>query len=175
MDEKLWHSHKVYNYTSNFMATSRLLQLTILWHLSKATRIFLITCVHYNHKWITNSIIDYPISSIVNKAFTRIVQDIFVKTLVKTATNITITNKNKNSSLQGNVEVIINKELMAIHKENKHVVVQNTTQTIMEVWLFCFYEYPCVDEARCMYFKMAHFMKKNNILQCKFVNFHFAM
>ncbi len=52
---------------------------------------------------------------------------------------------------------------MAINKENKHVVVQNTTQTIMEVSFFCFYECPYANEARCMYFKVAHFMKKTKV------------
>jgi hypothetical protein len=32
------------------MAMSCLLQLTILWHLSKAIRLFLVVCVHYNYK-----------------------------------------------------------------------------------------------------------------------------
>jgi len=65
MDEKFLLSHKVYNYTFNFMAMSCLLQLIILWHLSKATRLFFVTCVHYNYKWITNSVIDFQIFSSV--------------------------------------------------------------------------------------------------------------
>jgi len=34
MDNKLWPTHKVCDYTFNFMAMSCPLQLTILWHLS---------------------------------------------------------------------------------------------------------------------------------------------
>jgi hypothetical protein len=34
----------------------------VLWHLSKVTRLFLVTCVHYNYKWITNLIVDFQIS-----------------------------------------------------------------------------------------------------------------
>jgi hypothetical protein len=49
MDEKFWPSHKVCDYTFNFKAMPCLLQLTILWHLSKATRLFLVACVHYNY------------------------------------------------------------------------------------------------------------------------------
>jgi hypothetical protein len=60
---KLWHNRKVGDHTFNFMAMSCLLQLTILWHLSKRTRLFLVTCVHYNYKWIANSIIDFQFSS----------------------------------------------------------------------------------------------------------------
>jgi len=99
--------------------------------LAKATRLFLVACVHYNYKWITNSVVDYQISSSVSKAFTRVVQHTFVKTLIKIVANITTTNKKHFFSFQGNVEVVINKELMAINKENKHVVVQDTTQTIL--------------------------------------------
>jgi hypothetical protein len=66
MDEKLWPNRKVCDYTFNFMAMSCLLQLIILWHLSKATRLFLIACVHYNYKRVTNSIIGFQISSSVN-------------------------------------------------------------------------------------------------------------
>jgi hypothetical protein len=145
------------------MAISCLLQWIFLWHLSKTIRLFLVVCVHYNYKWVTYLVIDYQISSSVNGAFTRVVQYNFVKTLVKIATNITTTNKKQNSYFQGNVEVIINKELMAINKENKHVLVQDTTQTIMEVWFFCFDECLCANEARCMYFKVAHFMEKRKV------------
>ncbi len=63
MHEKLWPNHKVCEYTFNFIMMSCILQLTILWHLSKATRLFLVTCVHYNYKWVTNSIIDFQNSS----------------------------------------------------------------------------------------------------------------
>jgi hypothetical protein len=42
IDEKLWPSFKVCDYTLNFMAMSCLLQLTVLWQLSKATRFFLV-------------------------------------------------------------------------------------------------------------------------------------
>ncbi len=38
------------------------LQLIILWHLFKPTRLFLVACVHYNYKWITNVVIDFQIS-----------------------------------------------------------------------------------------------------------------
>jgi hypothetical protein len=62
MDEKLWHSHKVYNYTFNFMAMSCLLGLIVLWHLSETSKLFLVTCVHYNYKWVTNSVINFQIS-----------------------------------------------------------------------------------------------------------------
>ncbi len=34
----------------------------VLWHLSKATKLFLVTCVHYNYKWVTNIVIDFQIS-----------------------------------------------------------------------------------------------------------------
>jgi len=67
MDEKFRPSYKVYDYTFNFMAMSCLLQLIVLWHLSKATMLFLVTCVHYNYKWVTNSIVDFQISSSVLK------------------------------------------------------------------------------------------------------------
>jgi len=63
MDEKFWPSFNVCNYTLNFVAMSCLFQLTILWHLSKATRVFLIACVHYNYKWVANSIIDFQFFS----------------------------------------------------------------------------------------------------------------
>ncbi len=45
------------------MAMSCLLWLIVLWHLSKATKLFLIACVHYNYKWVANSILDFQISS----------------------------------------------------------------------------------------------------------------
>jgi len=45
------------------MAMPCLLGLTILWHLSKATRLFLVACVHYNYKWIANLVVDFQISS----------------------------------------------------------------------------------------------------------------
>jgi hypothetical protein len=45
MDEIFWPSRKVYDYIFNFMAMSYLLRLIVLWHLSKATRLFLVTCV----------------------------------------------------------------------------------------------------------------------------------
>jgi hypothetical protein len=48
-------------YTFNFMAMSCLLRLTTLRHLSKAIRLFLITCVHYNSKWIANLVVDFQI------------------------------------------------------------------------------------------------------------------
>jgi hypothetical protein len=63
MDEKIWPSHKVCDYIFNFIAMSCLLWLTILWHLSKATMLVLVACVHYNYKWITNSIVHFQISS----------------------------------------------------------------------------------------------------------------
>jgi hypothetical protein len=44
------------------MAMPCLLRLTILWHLSKATRLLLVTCVHFNYKWITNLVVDFQIS-----------------------------------------------------------------------------------------------------------------
>jgi hypothetical protein len=50
MNEIFWHSRKVYDYTFDFMAMSCLLLLTVLWHLSKAIRLFLVACVHYNYK-----------------------------------------------------------------------------------------------------------------------------
>jgi hypothetical protein len=50
MDEIFWCSGKVYDYTFDFMAISCLLQLTILWHLFEATRVFLVAYVHYNYK-----------------------------------------------------------------------------------------------------------------------------
>ncbi len=52
-------SHKVCNYIFNFIAMLCLLWLIVLWHLSKATRLFSIACVHYNYKWVTNSVIDF--------------------------------------------------------------------------------------------------------------------
>jgi hypothetical protein len=67
MDEKLWHSFKVCDYTFNFMAMSCLLQFIILWHLSKVTILFLVVvlvaCVHYNYKWVANLVVDFQISS----------------------------------------------------------------------------------------------------------------
>jgi hypothetical protein len=62
MDENFWPSCKVCDYTFNFMAMSCLLQLIVLWHLSKTTRLFLIACVHDNYKWVTNLVIDFQIS-----------------------------------------------------------------------------------------------------------------
>jgi hypothetical protein len=50
MDEKFWPSCKVCDYTFNFMAMSCLLQLIVLWHFYKATKLFLVACVHYNCK-----------------------------------------------------------------------------------------------------------------------------
>ncbi len=61
MNEIFWHSRKVYDYTFDFMAMSCLLLLTVLWHLSKAIRLFLVACVHYNYKWVTNSLVDFQI------------------------------------------------------------------------------------------------------------------
>jgi hypothetical protein len=50
MDERFWPSCEVCDFTFNFMAMSCLLQLTVLWHLSKETRLFLVAYVHYNYK-----------------------------------------------------------------------------------------------------------------------------
>jgi hypothetical protein len=50
MDEFFLPSHKVYDYIFNFMAMSCLLRLTILWHLSKVIKLFLVTYVRYNYK-----------------------------------------------------------------------------------------------------------------------------
>jgi hypothetical protein len=47
-------SYKVCDYTFNFMAMSCLLWLIVLLHLSIPTRLFLVACVHYDYKWITN-------------------------------------------------------------------------------------------------------------------------
>jgi hypothetical protein len=47
IDEKLWPNHKVCECTFKFQL---LLQLTILWHLSKATSLFIVACVHYDYK-----------------------------------------------------------------------------------------------------------------------------
>jgi hypothetical protein len=63
MDEKFWPNHKVCDYTFNFMAMSCFLQLTVLHHLSKATKLFLVTCVHYNYKLVANLVINFQISS----------------------------------------------------------------------------------------------------------------
>jgi hypothetical protein len=63
MDEKFWPNRKVCDYIFNFMAMSCLLWLVVLWHLSKAIRLFLISCVHYNYKWVANWIVDFQISS----------------------------------------------------------------------------------------------------------------
>jgi hypothetical protein len=62
MDEIFCFNYKVCNYIFNFMAMSCLLWLIDVWHLSKATRLFLVTFVHYNYKWVTNSVIDCQIS-----------------------------------------------------------------------------------------------------------------
>jgi hypothetical protein len=61
-DEKIWPNFKVCNYTFNFMAMPCLLWLIVLWHLSMATRLFLVACVYCNYKWVANSIIDFQIS-----------------------------------------------------------------------------------------------------------------
>jgi hypothetical protein len=50
-------------YTFNFMAMSCLLQVTVLWHLSRAIKLFLITCVYYNYKRVANLVIDFQIYS----------------------------------------------------------------------------------------------------------------
>jgi hypothetical protein len=50
IDEKIWLSHKACDCTFNFMPMSCLLQLTILWHLFKATNFFIVTHVHYDYK-----------------------------------------------------------------------------------------------------------------------------
>jgi hypothetical protein len=50
MDEIFRRSHKVCDYTFDFMAMSCLLRLTVLWHLSKAISLFLVARVHYNYK-----------------------------------------------------------------------------------------------------------------------------
>jgi hypothetical protein len=63
MDDKFWPNRKVCNYIFNFMAMSHLLQLIVLWHLSKASRLVLVACVHYNYKWVANSIVHFQISS----------------------------------------------------------------------------------------------------------------
>jgi hypothetical protein len=63
MDEFFNPSCKVSNYTFNFMSISSLSWLTVLWHLSKTTKVFLVACVHYNYKWVTNSIFDFQVSS----------------------------------------------------------------------------------------------------------------
>jgi hypothetical protein len=44
MDENFWPSRKVCDYTFNFMAMSCLLQLIVLRHLFKTTKLYLITC-----------------------------------------------------------------------------------------------------------------------------------
>jgi hypothetical protein len=82
MDEKFWLSHKVCDYTFNFMAMSYLLQLTILWHLFKATRLFLVACVHYNYKWVANLIFDFQFS------FSERIVYLFVKRTYNTMENI---------------------------------------------------------------------------------------
>ncbi len=63
MDEKFWPNCKVYNYTFNFIAMSCLLQLIVLWHLFKTTRLFLVKCVHNNYKWVANLVVAFQISS----------------------------------------------------------------------------------------------------------------
>jgi hypothetical protein len=65
MDEKFWPGHKVCNYIFNVMTMSCLLQLIVLWHLSKVTMCFLVACVHYNYKGVANSIVDFQMSSSV--------------------------------------------------------------------------------------------------------------
>jgi hypothetical protein len=82
MDEKFWPSRKVCNYTFNFMAMSCLLWLTILWHMFKATRLFLVTCVHYNYKWIANLVVDFQFS------FSEGIVYFFVKRIYNTMANI---------------------------------------------------------------------------------------
>ncbi len=69
MDEKFFPSHKFCNYTFNFMAMSCLLRLIILWHLSSIARLFLITCVHNNYKWVANLVVDFQIPfSVLSKS-----------------------------------------------------------------------------------------------------------
>jgi hypothetical protein len=63
MDEIFYPNHKVYDYIFNFKAMSCFLWLNVLWHLSKAIKLFLIACVHYNYKWVANSVLDFQISS----------------------------------------------------------------------------------------------------------------
>jgi hypothetical protein len=63
MDEKFFPSCKVCDYIFNFMAMPCLLQLIVLWHLSKATKLFLVTCVHYNYQWVINLVIDFQKNS----------------------------------------------------------------------------------------------------------------
>jgi len=53
----------IITFLTSWPCVSCLLQLIVLWHLSKATRVFLLACVHYNHKWIANLVIDFQISS----------------------------------------------------------------------------------------------------------------
>jgi hypothetical protein len=62
MDEIFWPNRKVCDYTFNFMAMSCLWWLTIFWYLSQTIRLFLLTCVHYNYKWIANPIVDFQFS-----------------------------------------------------------------------------------------------------------------
>jgi hypothetical protein len=50
LDEIFWHNRKVCDYTFDLMAMSCLLQLIVLLHLFKTTRLFLVACVHYNYK-----------------------------------------------------------------------------------------------------------------------------
>jgi hypothetical protein len=47
------------------MAMSCLLRIIVLWHLSKATKLFLISCVHYNYKCVTNLVVDFQFFSTV--------------------------------------------------------------------------------------------------------------
>jgi hypothetical protein len=65
MDENFWVSCKVCVYIFNFMPMSCFLQLTVLWHLSKVTKLFSVTCVHYNYKCVANLIVDFQKNSSV--------------------------------------------------------------------------------------------------------------
>lgn len=70
-----------------------------------------------------------------SRTFTGAIQDAFVKATVKTATNrrATTEEKKQRSSLQGNVEAVEEKELMAVKKEDKPMAAQETTEIMTEV------------------------------------------
>ncbi len=59
MDENFRPSYKVCDYIFNLLAMLCLLQLIVLWHFSKATKLFLVTCVQYNYQWVINLVIDF--------------------------------------------------------------------------------------------------------------------
>ncbi len=55
-------SHLVTNPMLGLWHMPCLLQLIVLWHLSKVIRLFLVACVHYNYKRVANSIVDFQFS-----------------------------------------------------------------------------------------------------------------